>query len=94
MELLLHIYLPKVVRDTSIATMHPAASHAPCNAPYPYSYMPCRSDLRVEMVIQSPPKNKSAPELHGRGTSTCPQPCWFHTAGCGGSRGVERDHYS
>ena len=34
MELLLHIYLPKVVIDTSIATVHPAASHAPCNAPY------------------------------------------------------------
>ena len=46
MELLLHIHLPKVVIDTSIATVHPAASHAPCNAPYLNSSMTCRSDLR------------------------------------------------
>ena len=57
MELLLHIYLPKVVRDTFIATMHPAASHAPCNAPYLDSCMPCRTDLR--WLYKAPPKTKA-----------------------------------
>ena len=60
MELLLHIYLPKVVRDyTSIAAMHPAASHAPCNAPYLNSCMPCRSDLS-RWLYKAPPKTKAA----------------------------------